>query len=253
MRCLACHEQPTAAAVMAPPAVAVAVPRQTPGGSAQAEFERRSQRRQDRVRRDHPRLGGLLLALTDDPVSTRVWAQGAAGERAVASALDELSGSHLELLHDRVMRDASSGRLTKANIDHLAIAATGVWVIDAETHRGALEVRRSGGLFGPRVEQLVIAGRDQTKLVHGLLKQVAAVRQQLDDVGAAVPVLGALCFVGTELPWFGSSSIAGVPLVGRRGLGKLLRAEGPVATEERQAISQYLSQRFPATAATRAP
>jgi hypothetical protein len=222
-------------------------PRQTPGGSAQAEFERRVQRRQDRVRRDHPRLGGLLLALTNDPVSTRVWAQGAAGERAVASALDDLGGSHLELLHDRVMRDPS-GRLTKANLDHLAVAATGVWVIDAKTHRGSLEVRRSGGLFGPRVEQLVIAGRDQTKLVHGLNKQMAAVRRQLDVVGADVPVHGALCFVGTELPWFGSSSIVGVPLVGRRGLSKLLRAEGPLPLEERQAIRQYLSQRFPAAA-----
>jgi len=183
--------------------------------------------------------------LTDEPVSTRVWAQGAAGERAVAAKLDELGGSHLELLHDRVMRDPA-GRLSKGNIDHLAVAATGVWVIDAKTHRGSLEVRRSGGLFGPRVEQLVIADRDQTKLVHGLNKQVMAVRQQLDDVGAHVQVHGALCFVGTELPWFGSSSIAGVPLVGRRGLAKLLRAEGPVPLEERQAIKQYLSQRFPA-------
>ena len=182
--------------------------------------------------------------MTDEPVTTRVWAQGAAGERAVAATLDELSGDRVLLLHDRAMRDPS-GRLSRANIDHLAVAATGVWVIDAKTHRGTLEVRRSGGLFGPRVEQLVIAGRDQTKLVHGLNKQIEAVRQQLDDVGADVQVHGAFCFVGTELPWFGSSSIAGVPLVGRRGLAKLLRAEGSVPSQERQVITQYLSQRFP--------
>jgi len=81
--------------------------------------------------------------------------------------------------------------------------------------------------------------------VHGLNKQVMNVRQKLDDVGAHLQVHGALCFVGTELPWFGSSRISGVPLVGRRGLTKRLRAEGPVPLEERQAIKQYLSHRCP--------
>jgi hypothetical protein len=57
------------------------------------------------------------------------------------------------------------GRPTRANIDHIAVAATGVWVIDAKTHRGALQVRRSGGLFTPRVEKLYIAGRDKTSLL----------------------------------------------------------------------------------------
>jgi hypothetical protein len=56
-----------------------------PGGSAQREYERRLQRREHRVRARHPRLGGLILALSDAPASTRVWAQGAAGERAVAA------------------------------------------------------------------------------------------------------------------------------------------------------------------------
>ena len=64
------------------------------------------------------------------------------------------------------------GRPSRANIDHLVVAASGVWVVDAKTHTGTLEVRRSGGLFSPRVEALYIRGRDQTKLVHGLLGQV---------------------------------------------------------------------------------
>lgn len=58
------------------------------GGSAQREYDRRSQRREATVRGRHPRLGGLLLALSNEPTSTRVWAQGAHAERAVAATLE---------------------------------------------------------------------------------------------------------------------------------------------------------------------
>lgn len=218
-------------------------PRNAGGASAQREYERRSQRREQQIRSQHPKLGGLILALTNEPASTRVWEQGAQGERAVAAKLDELSGEHVEVLHDRALRRAD-GRLSQANIDHLAVAASGVWVIDAKSHHGRLEVRRVGGLFSPCVEKLIIAGRDKTALVEGLAGQVAAVAAALATVSATVPVRGALCFVGTELPWFGDS-IRGVPLVGRRGLAKLLKQSGDLAAQDRLAIAQFLASRFP--------
>jgi hypothetical protein len=214
------------------------------GGSAQREYDRRSQNRERRVRQAHPRLGGLLLALSAEPASTRVWAQGAAGERAVAAALDALVDADVLVMHDRAVRRVD-GRPSRANIDHLAVAASGVWVIDAKTHRGSLEVRRSGGLFSTRVEKLYIGGRDKTSLVDGLRGQVAAVRAALDAVSADISVGGALCFVGTELPWFGSSSIHGVPLVGRRGLAKLLKAPGELSVEDRPPLAEFLASRFP--------
>lgn len=65
-----------------------------PGASARREFERRQARREERIRDAHPKLGGLLHALTDDPQSTRAWDTGALGEeridtthRRLASAL----------------------------------------------------------------------------------------------------------------------------------------------------------------------
>ena len=212
------------------------------GGSAQREHDRRSQKREEAIRSRHPRLGGLILALTDDPVSTRVWAQGAHGERAVAAALAGLVGGDLIALHDRrsVRQD---GRSSRGNIDHLLVTASGVWVVDAKTHRGTLEVRRSGGLFSPRVEKLYIGGRDQTSLLDGLAGQVDSVKRVLAAVNAEVPVRGALCFVGTELPWFGEN-IRGVPLVGRRGLTKLLRQPGDLTTEDRESVAHYLDRRF---------
>jgi hypothetical protein len=212
------------------------------GASAQREYERRSQRREQRIRSKHPRLAGLILALNSEPVSTRVWAQGADGERAVAAKLDELAGEHVAVLHDRAMR-RPDGRPSRANIDHIAVAASGVWVIDAKTHHGSLQVRRSGGIFSARVEKLFIAGRDKTSLLEGLAKQVTAVTTELAAVDANVPVRGVLCFVGTERPWFGET-IAGIPLVGRRGLGKLLKAAGDLTAQDRADLAEFLATRF---------
>lgn len=212
------------------------------GGSAQREYDKRSQRREAAIRSRHPRLGGLVLALTNEPASTRVWAQGARGERAVAAKLDELAGEDLVALHDRRML-RPDGRPSRANIDHLVVTSAGVWVVDAKTYQGTLQVRRSGGLFTPRVEKLFIGGRDKTPLLDGLTKQTDAVRAVLAEVSADVPVRGVLCFVGTELPWFGES-IGGVPLVGRRGLGKLLKQPGDLGADDRDAIATYLESRF---------
>jgi hypothetical protein len=50
------------------------------GASAQREFERRRRRRDDEVRKDHPHIGGLILALTNEPQSTTASAHGAVGE-----------------------------------------------------------------------------------------------------------------------------------------------------------------------------
>ena len=227
-----------------PPLVdALALQPNSAGASAQREYERRSKRREEQIRSRHPKLGGLILALSNEPTSTRVWEQGARGERAVASRLDQLAGAHVEVLHDRAMRHPS-GRISNANIDHLAVAASGVWVIDAKSHQGRLEVRRSGGLFSPRVERLYIAGRDKTALLQKLGNQIAAVTAALAALSAAVPVHGALCFVGTELPWFGET-IGDIRLVGRRGLARLLKRPGDLAAEDRLAIAQFLANRFP--------
>lgn len=48
---------------------------------------------------------------------------------------------------------------------------------------GTLQVRRSGGLFTPRIESLYyINGRDLTPLIHSLINQVETVRRELETV-----------------------------------------------------------------------
>jgi hypothetical protein len=149
--------------------------RRTGGGSAPREAERRHRSREERIRSDHPRLGGLLLALFDDPQSTRAWAQGAVGEERVGARLDALASSGVVALHDRRMPDS------RANIDHLAVTSTGAWVIDATRYRGQRpRLKVEGGIFRTRAERLVVGSRDRTRLVDGVLNQVAVVSEALE-------------------------------------------------------------------------
>lgn len=57
------------------------------GSSARREYERRRDLREQRIRESHPKLGGLILALSDDPQSTRAWERGAVGEELMARRL----------------------------------------------------------------------------------------------------------------------------------------------------------------------
>jgi Nuclease-related domain len=92
------------------------------------------------------------------------------------------------LLHDR------RAPMSRANIDHIAIAASGVYVIDCKRYKGKIEVATP--LFGK--PKLKIGGRDRTKLIDGLDKQVAHVKAALTDKSDDVPVHGCLCFVAPE-------------------------------------------------------
>ncbi|WP_231961501.1 hypothetical protein [Pedococcus dokdonensis] len=92
----------------------------TAGASARREYERRKALREDRVRTAHPKLGGLLLAVFDDPQSTRAWDQGAIGEERLGHRLDGLIDEGVAILHDRRIPKA------KANIDHSGDEQRGV-------------------------------------------------------------------------------------------------------------------------------
>lgn len=195
----------------------------TAGASARREYERRRTKREERIRARHPRLGGLILALSDDPQSTTAWDKGALGEERLGHRLDELASDTLRLLHDRRVPG------TRANIDHLAVTPTGVWVIDAKRYAAKRpSLRVEGGVLRPRVEKLMVGSRDQTKLVDGVLKQVDLVRSLVDD---EMPVAGVLCFIEADLPLVGGAfAIRGVHVLWPRKLYPRLSADGPHAS-----------------------
>jgi hypothetical protein len=195
----------------------------TPGASARREFERRRAAREQRIREKHPRMGGLIHALSDDPQSTRAWDIGATGEERLGNRLNELTSETLRVLHDRRIPGS------RANIDHLAVTPAGVYVIDAKKYQGRPRLRIEGGLLRTRVERLTVGSRDCTKVVDGVLHQVDVVRSV---VGDAVPVHGVLCFVDADWPMVGGAfRTRGVEVLWPKKLYQRLTAGGAASTE----------------------
>jgi hypothetical protein len=228
----------------APPITGTPVVSGQAGASLQREYERRSSARESRIRRRHPRIGGLLLAVTSEPQSTVAFKIGAEGERRIAARLEKDSGEAVLFLHNRLL---GAGR-RDGDVDHIAIGPTGVYVIDAKHYSDKkVEVRRSGGLFSPVKEQLFVGGRDRTRLLDSLARQLVAVRTALDlfPGGGDVPVATVLCFLDAVLPMFGTPVIGGVPLLGPRGTARLVAADGRYDAETRAALHAHLAAHLP--------
>ena len=212
------------------------------GASAQREYERRKNKRETRIREAHPRMGGLILALSDDPQSTRAWATGAQGEERLGSQLDGLVGDGVHVLHDRRIPP------TRANIDHIVVCASGVYVIDAKKYQGQRpSLRIEGGWIRARTETLIVGSRNRTNLVDGVHKQVALVRAALDANGlSAVPVGGMLCFVEADWPLIGGDfMIAGLDVLWPRRVASHIAKPGAVDVVTAERVYHALASSFP--------
>jgi hypothetical protein len=223
------------------------VDRGTAGGSARREFQRRHERREADIRERHKRLSGVILALSSDPQSTTAWAIGARGEETVGRNLEALRTEGIAVLHDRRIPGS------KANIDHIVISPAGVFVVDPKNYRGKVEQRDVGGLFRTDL-RLYVGGRDKTKLVKGMDRQVTAVRAALahDEKWIDVPVTPVLLFISSE-NWslltlrplrFGETYV-----LWGKALGDLLRADPRIPHDAVSDVEHHLAVRLPSALA----
>ena len=141
------------------------------------------------------------------------------------------------MLHDRRLPGS------RANIDHLAVAPSGIHVIDAKRYKGKVEVRKP--FFGEA--KLVIRGRDQTKLIRGLDRQVEAVRAAIGTNVPGVDVHGCLCFVGgrADKPLLRKLSLDGYPLLYPRQLAKSLNRPGELGADGIRELAETLAAALP--------
>ena len=184
----------------------------TPGGSAQAEHDRRA----------------------GQPGADR-YLKGAVGERHLSAVLskDSDKGPLIVLVDRRVPG-------SRANIDHIAVAPSGVYVIDCKNWAGRVE-RKAGRSDGRPIERLTVKGWDHTELVTKMNWQTDTVLSALD--GADVPVIPVLCFVnqsnwGLFQPGF---TMAGVHVLRPLRLRKLLRRKGTINRSVRTECARLLS------------
>lgn len=203
----------------------------------------------DGYRRRHAEesAGGMRRAGRGEPSDrelVKAAKQGDQGERALVGLLNTLSDSgDVRVLTERRVPGS------RAHLDHLVVAGTGVFVVDAQRYAGApIAVRQAGGMFGPRRTDLYVRGRQRNDLVGSVERLAASVRTVLDGVGLAeVPVTPVLCLVGASFPMFQPVLPAGdTSVVGLKALRKLLGRTGGLRAEDRDRVYVSLAASLPA-------
>jgi nuclease-like protein len=182
----------------------------------------------------HSYVGGLLLAFTARPEREQ---SATSGERMVAASLARLTADRPAVtLYNRRM---PSGR---GDVEHIVIAAAGVFVIDTKDVRGKVRLVRPLS----RAPRLLIDGWDRTKMLDGLDRQVAAVRGALAATGHhAVKVQGAICLTKADLPLLRTRVLRGHLLLHGKPLAKRLNADGPLDAVAIRSIGHELALAFP--------
>lgn len=212
-----------------------------PGSSARAEYERRMAKRDADARgKWGDRLGGVVLALTEAPQSTRAWRIGAEGEVRLAHALDSVQD--LRILNDRRVPG------TRGNIDHILVAPGGIFIVDAKLIRGLVEIRNVGWFFRPDY-RLYVGGRDRSKLAGNMEWQVRAVTSALStrSVDPLPPITPVLCFVDSDWPLFGApDAFNGVRLEHTGSIKKLVAGPPVLSAEDIERLARILAAALPA-------
>jgi Nuclease-related domain len=156
---------------------------------------------------------------------------------------------HTELGHRAVVLDDRKVPGTKVQIDHIVIAPSGVWVVDANEYDGRVERRDVGGWFKVD-ERLYVAGKDRTSLVDGIDRQVMAVEQVLAKEGLdLIPVHAALCFVNSEWGWFAKPfSLNGVWVTWATKLTELVLDWNAIPNTEIDRLARVVGSKLPSAA-----
>lgn len=186
-------------------------------------------------------LGRLRQALNPERDAGAAWEKGAEGERQLAESLQPLvETGAIRPLHDRRIPGS------RANIDHLVVAATGVWVIDTKRYQGAIRREFRGSIFSGG-HALTVRGRDRTALVLGVHKQLEHVTRALSGrLADRPPVRGVLCFVDGEWGWrWRPFRIEGVEVTWPKALRAALSADGPLDDPAQCALVDALETSFP--------
>lgn len=210
------------------------------GASARREGERRKTAREDRVRRAHPKIGGFLLAVTDEPQSTAAWGKGAKGEEKVGGILDRYAEQHrLRVLHDRRIPGS------RANIDHIVVTKFGVMVVDTKNYTGQVEQRSSGSLLRRGEPKLYVGGRDRTTLFVSVRKQIEVVTRAAGSlpVTYGFTVTGALCFWNADFPLLAKPyTFDDIDVHWPRSLAKAALGDGAMSVDQMDEITRTLAQ-----------
>ncbi len=195
--------------------------RGTAGASARAEYNRR------------------IRNPNRNPRYTELWKKGSDGESHLSAILrGESASGQFTVLDSR--RIPGSRR----DIDHIAVARSGVYVIDAKNHCGRVG-RGTEGVWPDCTHYVTVWDQPRRKAVPGVLEQVEVVRQALSRLREKgdVPIIPVLCFVSADNwgPLQPSFQVDGVHVLWPTALVGLLNGDGPLSTSYRLEVSRLLA------------
>jgi ssDNA-binding Zn-finger/Zn-ribbon topoisomerase 1 len=159
----------------------------------------------------------IIAVAVVTPASTTAWETGARGEEWTARMLDPLTERGFVILHD--CRIPGS----KANIDHIAVGPSGVFVIETKNVAGRLRIDGN---------DVRIAGR-RVRAVEEVRRVASAVATALSTSLEAhgVAVVPVICAHRAELPIFTNRG-NGIRVVDGKGLVRLLTTSATVLAPE---------------------
>lgn len=148
---------------------------------------------------------GLGRALFRPAKDVEAWRRGAEGEEKTERWLSKLPPEY-SVLHDLAIPGS------KANVDHLVIGPTGVFVVDSKNYSGKITENAKGELWSGR---------------HPLARKIETINWEATQVSVIIdsPVDALLCVLGAELPRRNIVK-TGVKLAGPRGSLRIIQ-EGP--------------------------
>jgi Nuclease-related domain len=216
------------------------VDRGVAGAGPQGEYQRRRTVREAQIEARWGRLASLVKLMSDEPQTTTSWRKGAEGERQLAAHLDRVLDDSAVTLHSRGVPQ------TLADIDHLVVAPSGVWVVDTKNYTGRVERRDLGSRRAPD-PRLYVNGRDRTTLIRGLDRQVKAVRIALEPMDLSIaPVHPTLLFIASDWGLFGKAfEINGVRVLWAKRLCQGILEPGPWDQTVVEAVASQLSTALP--------
>lgn len=123
------------------------------------------------------------------------WLRGATGEYRMDRLLHELLNDSVVVLTDRRVPG------TQANIDHIVIAPSGVWIIDSKNWSGTIRYKSASSMSANM--RLFVDGEDRTSKVEAIYGLVIPIAQVIAD--KSVTIHPAVAFIDGE--W----SLAAIP------------------------------------------
>jgi hypothetical protein len=201
-----------------------------------------------RVERVNARYGSEAASVAAHMAELEIaasWGKGSDGESRLAAFVARELGNAVIPLHDRQVPG------TRGNIDHIFVAPSGVWVVDAKALKGAVNRRDSGPVWPPR-NDLYVGGRKRTALAKGVEKQVECVLTalRLEPQLKGTVVYGALCLVESEWGLLDRPFHIGdaVWVLYPGALGKRLKKKGPMTVDRMKLTADALDRALPAAA-----